>query len=271
MAPFITSRLQQEAARKLRFTSKKTMTLAQQLYEGIEIGKEGPVGLITYMRTDSPRISNEAAEEARQLIRERFGADYLPATPNVYKTQKAAQEAHEAIRPTSAQRDPESVKQFLERDLYQLYKLIWNRFMASQMTPAIMEMTRVDLYPKGAQETYVFRANGTVVKFPGHTIVYRREPMQSRPIRRGRARRSPRRRTIDSCPCSTEGERLRLVAQEGQRSPGILSKQHFTQPPPRYNEALTDPRARRKRHRPPFHLCRHYLHHSGSQIRRKGG
>ena len=125
LAPFITSRLQQEAARKLRFTSKKTMTLAQHLYEGIEIGQEGPVGLITYMRTDSPRISQEATDEARQLIRDRFGADYLPASPNVYKTQKAAQEAHEAIRPTSALRDPESVKQFLERDHYQLYKLIW--------------------------------------------------------------------------------------------------------------------------------------------------
>src|SRR5207249_5783282 len=124
-APFITSRLQQEAARKLRFNPKKTMTLAQQLYEGTEIGQEGPVGLITYMRTDSPRISHEAAEEARRLIRERFGDQYLPATPNVYKAQKAAQEAHEAIRPTSAGRDPESIKQFLEKDHYQLYKLLW--------------------------------------------------------------------------------------------------------------------------------------------------
>ena len=238
VAPFITSRLQQEAARKLRFTSKKTMTLAQQLYEGIEIGKEGPVGLITYMRTDSPRISNEAAEEARQLIRERFGADYLPATLNIYKTQKAAQEAHEAIRPTSARRDPESVKQFLERDLYQLYKLIWNRFMASQMTPAIMEMTRVDCIPQGAQETYVFRANGTVVKFPGHTIVYREgtDVESTEPARTGQ----PESEEEDDrqLPMLTEGERLRLVAQDGQTVPGILSKQHFTQPPPRYNEAL---------------------------------
>src|SRR2546422_10491311 len=107
VAPFITSRLQQEAARKLRFSPKKTMTLAQQLYEGMDIGKEGPLGLITYMRTDSTRIAREAAEEARQVIRERFGAQYIPSTPNVYKTQKAAQEAHEAIRPTSARRDPE--------------------------------------------------------------------------------------------------------------------------------------------------------------------
>jgi DNA topoisomerase I len=238
VAPFITSRLQQEAARKLRFTSKKTMTLAQQLYEGIEIGKEGPVGLITYMRTDSPRISNEAAEEARQLIRERFGADYLPATPNVYKTQKAAQEAHEAIRPTSAHRDPESVKPFLERDLYQLYKLIWNRFMASQMTPAIMEMTRVDCIPQGARETYVFRANGTVVKFPGHTIVYREgtDVESTDPARAGQTESEEE--DDRQLPMLTEGERLRLIAQDGQTVPGILSKQHFTQPPPRYNEAL---------------------------------
>jgi DNA topoisomerase-1 len=238
VAPFITSRLQQEAARKLRFTSKKTMTLAQQLYEGIEIGNEGPVGLITYMRTDSPRISNEAAEEARQLIREWFGADYLPATPNVYKTQKAAQEAHEAIRPTSAHRDPESVKQFLERDVYQLYKLIWNRFMASQMTPAIMEMTRVDCVPQGTEEAYVFRANGTVVKFPGHTIVYR----EGTDVEATDSARAGQQESEDEddrqLPMLSEGERLRLVAQEGHTVPGLLSKQHFTQPPPRYNEAL---------------------------------
>lgn len=238
VAPFITSRLQQEAARKLRFTSKKTMTLAQQLYEGIEIGQEGPVGLITYMRTDSPRISNEATEEARQLIRDRFGVDYLPATPNIYKTQKAAQEAHEAIRPTSALRDPESVKQFLERDHYQLYKLIWNRFMASQMTPAILEMTRVDCVPQGTSENYVFRANGTVMKFPGHTIVYREgtDVEATDPARSGHVESEEE--DDRQLPMLTEGERLRLVAQEGQTVPGLLPKQHFTQPPPRYNEAL---------------------------------
>jgi DNA topoisomerase-1 len=238
LAPFITSRLQQEAARKLRFTSKKTMTLAQHLYEGIEIGQEGPVGLITYMRTDSPRISQEATDEARQLIRDRFGVDYLPASPNVYKTQKAAQEAHEAIRPTSALRDPESVKQFLERDHYQLYKLIWNRFMASQMTPAILEMTRVDCVPLDTSETYVFRANGTVMKFPGHTIVYR-EGTDVEATDAGRPGQVESEDEDDRhLPMLTEGERLRLVAQEGQTVEGLLSKQHFTQPPPRYNEAL---------------------------------
>ena len=237
VAPFITSRLQQEAARKLRFTSKKTMTLAQQLYEGIEIGKEGPVGLITYMRTDSPRISNDAAEETRQLIRGRYGAEYLPATPNVYKTQKAAQEAHEAIRPTSVQRDPESLKQYLERDHYQLYKLIWNRFVASQMTPAIMELTRVDCVPERTEARYVFRANGTVVKFPGHTIVYR-EGTDAEPDAGRQTAQEVDDDTDRQLPILAEGERLTLVAQEGQAALGLTSKQHFTQPPPRYNEAL---------------------------------
>ena len=238
VAPFITSRLQQEAARKLRFTSKKTMTLAQQLYEGVELGAEGPVGLITYMRTDSTRISAEATEEARQLVRERFGADYLPGTPNVYKTQKAAQEAHEAIRPTTVARDPESIKQYLERDQHQLYKLIWNRFVASQMSPAILEMTRVDTVPQQTKQAYVFRATGTVVKFPGHTIVYM-EGKDSENV--DQAKKGEPEVEDDAerqLPVLAEGDRLRLVAQDGQTVPGLTSKQHFTQPPPRYNEAL---------------------------------
>ena len=238
VAPFITSRLQQEAARKLRFTSKKTMTLAQQLYEGMEIGNEGPVGLITYMRTDSTRISSEAAEEARQVVRERFGIEYLPATPNIYKTQKAAQEAHEAIRPTSALRDPDSVKQFLDRDHYQLYKLIWNRFIASQMAPAIVEVTRVDCVPQGTTDPFVFRANGTVVKFPGHTAVYLEgtDAGASTPSRK--ADQESDVETDRQLPELTEGERLQLVAHEGQTALGLTPKQHYTQPPPRYNEAL---------------------------------
>ncbi|HBH80375.1 MAG TPA: DNA topoisomerase I, partial [Nitrospira sp.] len=146
--------------------------LAQQLYEGIEIGAEGATGLITYMRTDSPRISNEAMADAREVIQSRFGAEYLPATPNVYKTSKAAQEAHEAIRPTAAARDPESIRQYLDHDQYNLYKLIWNRFIASQMVPAILDVTRIDSSPDGTTARYIFRSTGTVVKFPGHTIVY---------------------------------------------------------------------------------------------------
>ncbi|MDE3018559.1 MAG: type I DNA topoisomerase [Nitrospirota bacterium] len=238
VAPFITSRLQQEAARKLRFTPKRTMALAQQLYEGLEIGKEGPVGLITYMRTDSPRIAAEAAEEARQVIRERFGNDYLPTSPNVYKTQKAAQEAHEAIRPTSAHRDPESIKQFLERDQYMLYKLIWNRFIASQMVPAILEVTRVDCVPQGIRDQYLFRANGMVVKFPGHQAVYQ-EGVDAEAAPQSRTADQEREEEADRrLPVLQEGETLRLVGQEGQAVPGLLPKQHFTQPPPRYNEAL---------------------------------
>jgi DNA topoisomerase-1 len=238
VAPFITSRLQQEAARKLRFTPKKTMTLAQQLYEGIEIGTEGATGLITYMRTDSPRISQEAMSDAREVISERFGQEYLPGTPNVYKTQKAAQEAHEAIRPTSASRDPESIKQYLEQDQYHLYKLIWNRFIASQMVPAILDVTRVESSPLDTQERYVFRSSGTVVKFPGHTIVYMesvdKELFSQKPKQDEETDEAAERQL----PVLAEGERLRLVEQAEQTIAGITSKQHFTQPPPRYNEAL---------------------------------
>ena len=238
VAPFITSRLQQEAARKLHFTPKKTMTLAQQLYEGVEIGAEGATGLITYMRTDSPRISQEAMADARQVIQERFGADYLPATPNVYKTSKAAQEAHEAIRPTSAACDPESIRQFLDPDQYNLYKLIWNRFIASQMVPAILDVTRVESKPLDTKRAYLFRSTGTVVKFPGHTVVYMegvdKELFAQKPKLDEEAEEAAERQL----PLLTEGERLRLVEQAEQTIPGVTSKQHFTQPSPRYNEAL---------------------------------
>jgi DNA topoisomerase-1 len=238
VAPFITSRLQQEAARKLHFTPKKTMTLAQQLYEGIDIGTEGPTGLITYMRTDSPRISNEAMEEARQVIQQRFGAEYLPSTPNVYKTQKAAQEAHEAIRPTSAARDPESVRQYLEPDVYKLYQLIWNRFIASQMVPAILDVTRIETMPDGTKARYLFRSTGTVVKFPGHTAVYLEGTDKELAAQKPKGDQETEEDTEGLLPALNEGERLRLVPQEGQTVPGVNSKQHFTQPPPRYNEAL---------------------------------
>lgn len=238
VAPFITSRLQQEAARKLHFTPKKTMTLAQQLYEGVEIGAEGATGLITYMRTDSPRISQEATAEARQVIQDRFGAEYLPETPNVYKTSKAAQEAHEAIRPTSAARDPESIRPYLEQDQYNLYKLIWNRFIASQMVPAILDVTRVESTPLETKARYLFRSSGTVVKFPGHTIVYMegvdKELFAQKPKQEEEVDDSAERQL----PELSEGERLRLVEQPEQTIPGVTSKQHFTQPPPRYNEAL---------------------------------
>jgi len=238
VAPFITSRLQQEAARKLHFTPKKTMTLAQQLYEGVEIGTEGSTGLITYMRTDSPRISQEATADARQVIQERFGAEYLPGTPNVYKTSKAAQEAHEAIRPTSAARDPESVRPYLEQDQYNLYKLIWNRFIASQMVPAILDVTRVESSPLETPARYVFRSSGTIVKFPGHTIVYMEGVDKELFTQKAKQDEEAEDSGERQLPELTEGERLRLVEQAEQTIPGVTSKQHFTQPPPRYNEAL---------------------------------
>lgn len=238
VAPFITSRLQQEAARKLHFTPKKTMTLAQQLYEGIEIGAEGSTGLITYMRTDSPRISNEAMTEAREVIQSKFGSEYLPEKPNVYKTQKAAQEAHEAIRPTSAARDPESIKQYLEQDQYNLYKLIWNRFIASQMVPAILDVTRVESKPLETKKTYLFRSSGTVVKFPGHTIVYMEGVDKELIEQKAKQEEEVEEGSERQLPALSEGEQLRLVEQTEQTIPGVTSKQHFTQPPPRYNEAL---------------------------------
>ncbi|HKY73637.1 MAG TPA: type I DNA topoisomerase [Nitrospira sp.] len=238
VAPFITSRLQQEAARKLHFTPKKTMTLAQQLYEGVEIGAEGSTGLITYMRTDSPRISQEAMADARQVIQERFGAEYLPDQPNVYKTSKAAQEAHEAIRPTSAGRDPESIRPYLEQDQYNLYKLIWNRFIASQMVPAILDVTRVESSPLETDARYVFRSSGTIVKFPGHTIVYMEGVDKELFAQKAKQEEEVEESAERQLPELTEGERLRLVEQAEQTVPGVTSKQHFTQPPPRYNEAL---------------------------------
>ena len=238
VAPFITSRLQQDAARKLHFTPKKTMTLAQQLYEGIEIGAEGSTGLITYMRTDSPRISQEATADVRQLIQERFGAEYLPESPNVYKTSKAAQEAHEAIRPTSAARDPESIRAYLDQDQYNLYKLIWNRFVASQMVPAILDVTRVESSPLDTVARYVFRSSGTIVKFPGHTIVYMEGVDKELFAQKAKQDEEVEDSAERHLPELTEGERLRLVEQAEQTIPGVTSKQHFTQPPPRYNEAL---------------------------------
>ena len=218
--PFITSTLQQEAARKLRFTAKKTMMMAQQLYEGIELGGEGSVGLITYMRTDSVRVASEAQEEASALIRGEFGKDYLPEKPNVYKSKKSAQEAHEAIRPSSVVRTPSSIKSFLSRDQYNLYKLIWNRFVASQMHAALLEQTSVDISadPRDAGEAkrYIFRASGTVVQFPGFMKVY-----------------------TESGDTETDEEGLlpSLTAGDVLKTLGIAPKQHFTQPPPRFSEA----------------------------------
>ncbi len=210
--PFITSTLQQEASRKLRFTAKKTMMLAQQLYEGLEIGSEGPVGLITYMRTDSVRLAPEAQAEVRRFIEDRFGKEYMPSKPPVYKSKASAQEAHEAIRATSVFRGPEEIKRFLTKDQYSLYRLIWNRYLASQMSPAILEQTAFDINAGDCQ----FRATGTVVKFPGFTTLY-----------------------VEGQDEEAEEEGLLPPLKEGEtlKPLGIEPRQHFTQPPPRYTEA----------------------------------
>ena len=223
--PFTTSTLQQEASRKLGFGAKKTMMVAQQLYEGMDVGSEGTVGLITYMRTDSVSVSKEAQAEARTLIAQKYGPEYVPEKPNFYKTRaKGAQEAHEAIRPTSSMREPARVRTALNRDQYRLYELIWKRFVASQMAAAIFDSTSVDIAAGrqlngSANAPYLFRATGSVLKFPGFLAVYNVDLDEGEEDEDKEA----------LLPPLTEGELLRLIE--------LLALQHWTQPPPRYTEA----------------------------------
>ena len=214
--PFTTSKLQQESIRKLRFTAKKTMMLAQQLYEGIDLGPGEPVGLITYMRTDSTRIAETAAVEAQQLIVERFGRDYALDRPRVFKNSKQAQDAHEAIRPTSVANTPEQVAPHLSRDQLALYQLVWQRFVASQMQEALVDQVSASI----AAGPYVFTASGSSVKFPGFMALYRAEEDD------GDGNGDKAREQL---PELKEGQRLTLHRLE--------PKQHFTQPPPRFSEA----------------------------------
>src|SRR5580698_9751042 len=221
VAPFITSTLQQEASRKLRFSVKRTMMLAQQLYEGVELGSEGAVGLITYMRTDSTRVSDDAVTEAREFIGGKFGPQYVPASPNVYKSKKDAQDAHEAVRPSSASRTPDDVAAFLAEDQLKLYRLIWMRFIASQMSPAVFDQTTIDLNVKGLSGVdYTFRATGSVEKFDGFLAVYEE----------GKDQKDEEDEEVKhKLPAVTQGEELKLRA--------LKPEQHFTEPPPRYTEA----------------------------------
>jgi DNA topoisomerase-1 len=227
-APFMTSTLQQEASRKLGFTARRTMGLSQALYEGKDIGGGERVGLITYMRTDSAAVAQPAQAEAREVIRERFGPRYLPAQPPVYKTRaKGAQEAHEAIRPTSSHRDPASLKPYLNRDELRLYNLIWKRFLASQMAPAILDQTSVDIdaAPPGeaaAEKPYLLRATGSILKFPGFLRVYEEGREEEQAEEAGDA-------GDVQLPVLGQGESLDLVR--------LMPRQHFTQPPPRYSDA----------------------------------
>jgi DNA topoisomerase I len=219
--PFITSTLQQEAARKLRFSVKRTMMLAQRLYEGVEIGEEGAVGLITYMRTDSTRVSADALAEVRGMIGERYGTQYLPETPNFYKSKKDAQDAHEAIRPTSALRSPESLEGVLAEDELKLYRLIWMRFVASQMRPAVFDQTTIDVNATGKDgNLYLFRATGSVPKFDGFLRVYEEGKDQ---------KDEDDEELKHKLPKVEQGEVLKLKS--------IEPEQHFTEPPPRFTEA----------------------------------
>jgi len=205
--PFVTSTLQQEAFNKLRFTANKTMFLAQQLYEGISLGNAGIIGLITYMRTDSVKISDSALREVRQFIKEKFGKEYLPSKPYIYKSKKTAQEAHEAIRPTSVERRPEDIKEFLTQEQYKLYELIYKRFVASQMTPAIFLETVIDI----KADKYLFKARGEKLKFKGYRIIYDTEFSEK------------------TLPPLEKDEVLELIK--------IISSQHFTKPPSRFTDS----------------------------------
>lgn len=212
-APFTTSSLQQDAARKLGFTSRKTMMLAQQLYEGIDLGRQGATGLITYMRTDSTRLSDVALAEARNYIENAFGAEYMPPKANVYVAGKKAQDAHEAIRPTDVNLTPETVEKYLNRDQLKLYTLIWQRFTASQMVPAVYDTLSIQI--QGGQR-YITKASGSKLKFPGFTAVY--------------AGADTNKKEKDVLlPDLAEGDALNIAK--------MLPQQHFTEPPPRYNDA----------------------------------
>jgi DNA topoisomerase-1 len=213
--PFTTSKLQQEASRKLRFSAKKTMNVAQQLYEGIELGEEGPVGLITYMRTDSVRIANEALQEVRSYIKENYGPALLPSKPRSFKTSGKIQDAHEAIRPASLIYQPKDIKEFATNDQFRLYQLIWNRFVASQMNPAVFDQTTIDV----AAGDFLLRAQGSIMKFPGFTAVYTE----------GRDDNGGEGEQPGQLPEVKKGERLKLLS--------VSTEQKFTEPPPRFTEA----------------------------------
>ncbi|MCC6277897.1 MAG: type I DNA topoisomerase [Oligoflexia bacterium] len=218
LAPFITSRLQQEASRKLRYPAKKTMMIAQKLYEGIELGDLGASGLITYMRTDSTRISDDALKDTRKFIESQYGKKYLPADPVIYKTKKSAQDAHEAIRPTNLEWTPKVVKEYLTPEQYKLYVLIWNRFIACQMVPAVYDQTSVDVNAGN----YTLRASGSILKFDGFTAVYEESAEE------------------DAVPSDDDDKQnLPEGLEQGQNltKKELKPEQHFTQPPPRYSDA----------------------------------
>jgi DNA topoisomerase-1 len=242
--PFITSTLQQEASRKLGFSAKRTMQIAQQLYEGVELGEEGSVALITYMRTDSTRVAEEAQQAARTFIQQHYGANYLPPAARQYKAREGAQDAHEAIRPTQITRTPESVRPFLTPEQYRLYDLIWKRFLASQMASAELEVTGVDIRAK----EYLFRATGTVVLFDGFMTLYRE----------GKDTAEREEEELPPLPELQKGEELRLIETEALPT--------FHTATPTLHRSHPGQSAGAARHRTPQHLRHDPLHHSGARL-----
>ena len=229
-APYTTSKLQQEAYNRLGFSAARTMRIAQSLYEGIELGGEGSVGLITYMRTDSVNIAEIAQKEAAKFIKEKFGDDYLPKTPNVYRSKKGAQEAHEAIRPSSSYREPEQIKGFLDEDQYKLYDLIWRKFVSSQMTTALDLVTSIDIL---AGSQYFFRASGKKTLFQGFSIVM---PDASK-VKKAEERSEKDQKEADQEEDEDELEFPDLEQNEVLRLHDLTGNQHFTKPPARFNDA----------------------------------
>ena len=220
-APFITSTLQQEASKQMRFSASRTMRCAQDLYEGLDIGRDAPVGLITYMRTDSTSIAKEAQEAARELITQKYGAEFLPSSPPQYKNRKNAQEAHEAVRPSYIEIVPEEIEGYLSPDQFKLYRLIWRRFMASQMKPAIFDVTSVDI----AAGEFGLRASGSIVKFQGFLIAYEE------------ARDEDQSNEVEADDENADRRLPELTKDQPLNLDELMPRQHFTQPPPRYTEA----------------------------------
>jgi len=216
-APFITSTLQQESSKRLYFSAKKTMMMAQQLYEGMEIGSYGSQGLITYMRTDSTRLSDTAISDARGVIAKQLGKEYLPATPNEFKNKKNAQDAHEAIRPTSIELTPAKVKPYLEADQFKVYDLIWKRYLACQMAPAVYDQTTVEFDVKGSKNAYGFRSTGSILRFDGFLAVWRADDEKEEDL--------------------LEGQLPDLEESTPVKCLKVMQEKHMTQPPPRFSES----------------------------------
>lgn len=217
--PFITSTLQQEASKRLYFSAKKTMTLAQQLYEGVELGEEGAQGLITYMRTDSTRLSDDAVRDARDYVGKSLGKDYVPSQPLEYKNKKNAQDAHEAVRPTSIAFTPEKVKQYLDEDQFRLYELIWKRYLACQMEQAVFDQTTIDIDVNGSnKKLYGYRTTGSILRFPGYLALWQSDD-----------EKNPEEALAEQLPDLTERNKVECRK--------VASEKHMTQPPPRYSES----------------------------------